>query len=351
MTNTKSYGVRRLAAGWWVLIVIVAIAALIAGFFAMVAATHGPARSEPAGTIAVADVDGRNIAVVVYRADTIGHLDLFRIESMGYSTQAEAFDLDTGERVWDTLLFAEFGGTEAEVLGMGTEYVYISSASGLLILDAATGEIVSREGEIGGLGEDYIAAIDAYVWDADAEAVVLLDAHGAVLSVPVDELGAVRAPEEIASRWAGDLNTGSRPGSVFSPDSWEHLDSCAHLPGGESIEPVWASDGWDVDVLLENATVLEATGLAAGWQSGIAVTQTDRPAESDAGFLFQVGDLATGGLIGTAEGESSASGVAVSGAGQVVLLTKNDSYQGLLLVASTDGIRSSVIGERAFLGW
>jgi len=346
MTNARVEGPRRRGTAWGVLIVLAVILAMAAGFVALVAATHGPARSEPSGTIAVAEVEGRSVAVVVYETDTFGHLDIFRAESMGFSTQAEAFDLDTGERVWDTLLFAEFSGTEAEVLGMGSEYVYIGSAEGLLILDAATGEIIAREGEIDGLGEDYIASIDAYVWDVASGAVVLLDASGTVLSIPLDGVEAVHAPAEVAARWVDDLNTESDPGSVFPPDAWEQLDSRAPVPGSDWIDPTWATGGRGTDVLLE-----DGTGFAAGWQWGFAVTQTANPTSSDAYYLFQVGDLETGRLLGTVSGEADASAVTVTDAGHVVMLSTNDTHQGLLVVASTSGIRSSVIGERAFLGW
>jgi len=344
MTSSTNTSRRR---RWWVPVIVVAVVlALIVGVIGAVAATHGPARSEPTGTIATARVDGREIAVVVYKGDTFPHLDLLRIESMGFSTQAEAFDLETGRRVWDTMLFAEFGGTEAEVLGMGSAYVYVRSAEGLLILDAATGEIVAREAEIDGLGDDYIAAIDAYAWDATTRSVVLLDANGRVLSIPADGLAAADAPAEVVERWRSVLNTRSESGSVFSHDAWEQVDHRAPMPNGETVAPVWAAAGWDIDVLLE-----DGTGLAAGWRDGFAVTQTYQPNSSEAYYFFQVGDLATGELVGTVEGESSASAVTVSDTGRVVLLSDNDTYQGLLIVASANGIRSSVIGERTLLGW
>lgn len=343
MTKTATPRRRR----WWIPVIVVAVVlGLIAGISAAVSESHGPARSEPAGTIATAEVDGREIAVVVYKADTFPHLDLFRIESIGFSTQAEAFDLETGERVWDTLLFAEFGGTQAEVLGMGSEYVYIRSVEGLLILDAATGELVARDAAIDGLGEDYIASMDAYAWDAATGSVVLLDASGRVLSIPADALEAADAPAEVVARWRGELNTQDAPGPAFSPEAWEQVAYRAPLPDDEYVEPAWATPGWDVDVLLE-----ADTGFAAGWQDGFAVTQTYQPDSTDAYYLFQVGDLATGELIGTVEGESSAAAVTVTAAGRVVMLSDNDDSQGLLVVATPDGIRSSVIGERAFLGW
>lgn len=345
MTNTTAYRTRRLALWGWVLIATLVVVTLVGAFFAVDAAA-APARSEPSASIVTSEVDGREIAALVYRNDTFGRLDLFRMDSIGYSTQAEAFDLDTGERVWDTLLFAEFGGTEADVLGMGQEYVYITSTEGLLILDAAGGAIVAREGEIAGLGENYIAAQDAYAWDAETEAVVLLDATGTVLSIPVDSIEAVPAPAEVTARWAGELNIGTASGTVFATGQWEQTDHWAPLLDGHRVEPVWAADGWDIDVLLE-----DGTGLAAGHRSGIAVTQTYQPASRDARYFIEVGELATGRLIGTAEVNDGVWAVTVSDAGEVMMLAGNDERQGLLLVASSDGIRSSVIGERAVLGW
>lgn len=343
MTNNANTPRRR---RWWVPVIIVAVVlALIAGFTAMVSETSGPAQSEPSGTIATAEVDGREIAVVTYKADTFPHIDLRRIESIGFSTQAEAFDLDTGERVWDTMLFAEFGGTDARVLGTGSKYVYLATAEGLMILDASNGDILARDDEIAGLGEDYIAQVDAYTWDAVARAVVLLNANGEVLSIPADSLDASRAPADLAARWSEELGTGD-PGTPFSPEGWEQLDSQVPLPDGSRVDPAWATDGWDVDVLLE-----DGTGLAAGQRGGFAVTETYQPVSSDASYLFQAGDPATGRLIGTVEAESSASAVTVSEAGHVVMLSVNDSYQGLLIVATADGIRSSVIGERGWFGW
>lgn len=328
------------------LIWIAALLAVVAILLAAAAAVQDPARSEPSNAIVTAKVDGREIAVVVYRTDTFGRLDLFRIDSVGFSTQAEAFDLDTGARVWDTLLFAEFGGTEAQVLGMGSKYVHVATAKGLVILDAATGAIVAREGEIEGLGDEYVAALDAYAWDTESQAVVLLSATGAVLSIPVDAREASSAPADVVARWSDELGIESDARSVFSPADWEQRDNWAPIPGGDQVDPVWAAEGWDVDVLLEGDT-----GLAAGWADGFAVTQTYQPDSSEAYYLFQVGDLATGRLIGTVEGEDGASSVTVTAEGRVVMLSRSDDYRGLLIVATSDGIRSSIIGERAFLGW
>lgn len=333
---------------WWPipLICITAFLALVVGIFAMVAATSGPANSEPAGTIATGRVDGRSIAVVAYKADTIGHFDIFRIEAMGFSTQAEAFDLDTGERVWDTMLMTEFGGTDAEVLGMGSKYVYIRSATGLLILDAANGEIIARDAEIPGLGDDYIASFDAYGWDAPSQSVVLLDVNGAVRSIPADTLEAGQAPDEAVARWRGELNLGDDFPTAFSPDTWEATGSRVALPGGEGIEPTWAVDGWNVDVLLD-----VDTGFAAGASYGFAVTQTNQPeSPEDTTHVLQVGDLSSRKLLGTVATASDVFAVVDDGQGHVVMLANGDDYRGRLVIATADGIRSSVIGERGFFG-
>lgn len=206
----------------------------------------------------------------MYETDTFPHLDLFRIESIGHSVQAEAFDLDTGERVWDTMLSSAYPVPDAEVLAMGSEYVYVRSSDGLVILDAATGAVISRDDEIAGIDENYIASLDAYAWDASAEEVVMLDVNGRVHSIPLDTLNASPASIPVAARWRDVLNTEDRfPGEVYSPD-------------------------------------LSTEGAGSGVDDG---------------------------------------------RGHIVTLSRTDEGQGLLVVASADGIRSSKIGERGFLGW
>lgn len=333
---------------WWTtpLIYVVAVLAVLIGIFAVVAETSGPATSEPAGILATGQVDGRSVAVVVYKADTMGHFDIFRLEAMGYSTQAEAFDLDTGDRIWDTMLMTEFGGTDAEVLGMGSEYVYIRSATGLLILDAANGDIIARDDEIAGLGEDYIASFDAYGWDAPSQSVVLLDVNGSVRHIPADEVEASPAAHDAVERWRDELNVGDDFPRAFSPGAWEETSFRAPLPGGEEAEPTWAVDGWDVDVLLDGDT-----GFAAGAPYGVAVTQTYQPTTpEDATFVLQVGDLSTQRLLGTVEADSAVFALVDDGVGHVVMLVNGDDHRGRLVVATSDGIRSSIIGERGFFG-
>ncbi|MGV2982717.1 PA2928 family protein [Microbacterium sp. AGC85] len=328
------------------LIYVAVLLVLVTGMFVVVAQASGPARSEPAGTIATGEVDGRSVAVVVYKADTMGHLDIFRLEAAGFSTQAEAFDLVTGDRIWDTMLMTEFGGTDAEVLGMGSDYVYVRSAKGLLILDAATGEIVAREAEIGGLGDDYIASFDAYAWDALANGVVLLDANGAVLSIPAGALEAEPADASVVERWVRVLNIDDDYPSAFDPSYWEQVESRAPVPGGGRIDPTWAAAGWDVDVLLD-----ADTGFAAGWPYGFAVTQTYQPASrGDAPYAIEAGDLSSQELLGSVEVQTGVSFVVDDGRGHVVMLAGGDDNRGRLVIATADGIRSSIIGERGFFG-
>lgn len=321
---------------------------LVGGFVVMIESTAGPIRTSPSGVIAVGEVDGRSIAVVVYETDTFPHLDLFRIDSMGHSVQAEAFDLDSGERVWDTMLSNAYPSPDAEALAMGSEYVYVRSSEGLVILDAATGAVVSRDDGIAGLEQNYIASLDAYAWDAAGEEVVMLDVDGQVRSIPLDTLDASAASIPLATRWRDVLNTQERfPGEVYSPNQWDLVGYNAPLPDGETAVADWATPGWDVDVLLD-----AETGLAAGAPYGFAISQTYQPEiEHSESHVMQVGDLATGQRIGTAAVNDAAAAVVDDGRGHVVILSGNLPGQGLLVVASTNGIRTSVIGERGLLGW
>ncbi|MDQ0615470.1 hypothetical protein QF046_003111 [Microbacterium sp. W4I4] len=328
--------------GWSILVIF-----LVGGFLTLIETTAGPIRARVSGVVAVGEVEGRDIAVVVYETDTFPHLDLFRVESMGHSVQAEAFDLDTGERIWDTMLSNAYPSPNAEALAVGSEYAYVRSDDGLTVLDAASGEIVAEDAEIRGLDDDYIASLDAYAWDAEAKEIVLLDQHGTVLSIPLDSLDAAPASSAVNARWRDVLNTEEHTsGDVYYPDSWELLSYSAPLPDDKTVYADWASEGWDSDVLLD-----AASGYAAGSQYGFAVSQTYEPESSDASYVFQMGELASGRLIGTVEADDAAVSVVDDGRGHVVILTDDDSDRGLLVVATADGIRSSVIGERGFLGW
>jgi len=91
MTNTERIEHRfRLSTGWRVLVIAAVILALITGVLAWTAALYGPATSEPSSTIATAEVDGRSVAVVVYKTNAFGAPDLFRTSSMGLITVVDA---------------------------------------------------------------------------------------------------------------------------------------------------------------------------------------------------------------------------------------------------------------------
>lgn len=328
--------------GWSALVIV-----LVGGGLATVESTAGPVRSNPSASVVVGQVDGRSIAVVVYETDTFPHLDLFRTESIGHSVQAEAIDLDTGQRVWDTMLANPYPSPNAEALALGADYAYVRTDDGLVVLDAVAGNIVSRDAEIRGLGDDYIASLDAYAWDAEAQEIVLLDVHGTVLSIPLDTDLAGPASSAVTARWRDVLNTREYGfGEVYNPSPWTLVSYSAPLPGDEKVYAEWASDGWDRDVLLDRES-----GYAAGSSYGFAVSQVYQPQTSESTYLFQAGSLASARLIGTVEANQAAVSVVDDGHGHVVILAGEKDRRGLLVVATADGIRSSVIGERGFLGW
>jgi len=85
---------------------------------------------------------------------------------------------------------------------------------------------------------------------------------------------------------------------------------CRTDADGDELEPLWASKGDSIDVLVQTQT-----GIPFGAEDGFAVTQTWS-----------------------------------GGAGHVVFFGRNEHQQALLVIATADGIRSSIIGGRGLMG-
>ncbi|MEU0492956.1 PA2928 family protein [Nocardiopsis sp. NPDC006139] len=321
--------------------------------------THGPALTRPSNAIATGQTaDGRRVAVVAYETDTFPSLDLFRIRSIGYSVQATAFDLDTGERLWDTMLSNDHPSVGAQALAVGGDHAYVRTDDGLVILDAATGDIVARDDRIRGLGEDRVASLTSYGYDPGMRLVVLKDGDGTVLGIPLGSDTAGPVPPDVARRWEEDLAATEPDPFLYSETMDDTTNHEARLPGPEPepdpltgivpktdmLRASWApEDAWSANVVLD-----PATGYAAGSEFGFAVSE----AYDGGGYTYQVADLTTGEARAGLEVRSGAgiTTVTVDPAGYVVMTVPNEEGQGLLVVATADSIRTSVIGERGWLG-
>ena len=339
----------------WAVVPLLAVAAVVA----LVETTSSPVSTRPSNAIVTGQTTGgRHVAVVAYETDTFPHVDLFRIGSIGYSVQATAFDLDTGERLWDTMLSRDYPSIGAEALAVGGDYAYVRTDQGLVILDAATGRIVSRGDRVAGLGAAYVASRTSYAYDPQTRQVVLRDREGAVLGVPVGSDTAKPVSPAVADRWDEELVASEPDPFLYSQTLDGATNYEARVPGPEPapdpltgivpdthmLHASWAPDeAWTADIVVD-----PVTGYAAGSELGFAVSQ----AHDGRGYTYQVADLATGQARARLDISSGAGirTVTVDPAGYVVMTVPNRDQQELLVVATADSIHASVIGERGWLG-
>jgi len=326
----------------------------------MVETTTGPARTRPSNAIATGETtEGRHVAIVAYETDTFPHLDLFRIGSIGYSVQVQAFDLDGGEPLWDTMLSNDYPSMGAEALAVGGDYAYVRTDHGLVILDVVTGAVTARDSDIPGLGDDYVASRNAYGWDPDTEQVVLLDQEGAIRSIPLGTQTAAPASPAVATRWQDQLDAASAERLSYYESTWNATRDKAQLPGPEpepdpltGIVPddnmLWASwapaEAWTTGIVLD-----QRTSYAAGSSFGFAVSES----HNGSGYIIQVADLDTRSARARLDIPSGAGiqTVAVDPDGYVVMVMPNADQQGLLIVATADALHATTIGERGWLGF
>lgn len=165
--------------------------------------------------VGFASVGGDEVALVPYERS--GSKGMFEIMTQPmFQVRLAAVDLATGHRIWDVKL-SDGLVWGAGVLAAGTQYAYLASADGLIIVKLSDGSIVARDSHIEGLGDSYIAAYGAYGFDAERQVVVAMSADGDIRSIPLDSLTAAPADAATTSLWAGRLTDGSSP--PFPPTS------------------------------------------------------------------------------------------------------------------------------------
>lgn len=344
---------------WVPLIGFVAVPlVIVTGVILMIERDAGPARTSPSNMIATGVVGDRHVAVVAYETDTFPHIDLFRIGSIGYSVQAQAFDLDTGEPLWDTMLSNDHPSIGAEALAVGGDHAYVRTDQGLVILDAESGRIVARGDEITGLGENAVASRNAYVWDDRAEQIVLLDDEGGLHAIPLGSDTARPAAPDVAERWRAELNAQDAVRLTYSESTWNATRDRAPLPGPQPepdpltgivpedniLSANWGpEDAWTTNVVID-----QDTGFVAGSEFGFAVSESN----TGHGYTFRVADLETRMVQAEYETDSGSGivTVAVDPGGYVVMVIPGRDQQAHLVVATADGIIASPVGERGWFG-
>lgn len=161
-----------------------------------------PRDIEIASTSGIVDIDGQDVAILVYHDSSRPGL----FEST-FQMRVAAIRTSDGEQLWDQQLNDDLMG-DAVVLAGDSKRVYIGSDNGLVILDAATGAVRSQGLEVAGLGADAVLAASAYGYDTEANAVVALAATGQVMQLPVGQDQATAADAAVAGRWKDVLGAG-----------------------------------------------------------------------------------------------------------------------------------------------
>ncbi|WP_157987763.1 PA2928 family protein [Jiangella endophytica] len=317
------------------LLVILAlvVAAAGAGVAALAAGgVDGPTR--PSLDLAVTTVDGRDVAVVAYEHEAGGAMGrILWAFSREVTIRVAAIDLGTGEHLWDREISTAYPGIEAGVLAAGDGYAYVTTDDGLVIVDLDDGGVVARDDGIDGLGAAYLASLTAYDYDAATNAVVTLTSGGEVLAVPVGTTTAEPAGADAVTRWRDVLNTGTV------------RDLYGNQPGTTSKSAL-AADGSSIDLntwatrtdfyLLD--TGADRYGVAAG--SGFLVLEALEHPHSRLSIVDPetYEPAHTYRLPGTLRQVVNAPG------DRVLILTENDEYTGLLVVATAGGFTEFVVG-------
>ncbi|MDQ0642623.1 PA2928 family protein [Microbacterium murale] len=155
---------------------------------------------EVSATSAIVSMGAEEVAVVTYSDNSRPGL----FES-ALQMRIAAIRMNDGEQLWDRKLNDDLIG-DAVVLAGDAQWVYVGTDHGLVILDAASGEVHAEGTGIDGLGQDVVLAASAYGYDPDANTVMVLSSTGDILQIPVGQTRATPADNALASVWQGVLS-------------------------------------------------------------------------------------------------------------------------------------------------
>lgn len=304
-------------------------------------------------TSAVVTMDGEPIALVAFD----DHLRPGIGEPM-FQMRLAAYRLSDGAQLWDQRINEELSGAVV-VLAASDDFIYVAETGGLVILDA-DGNIVARGDGIDGIGVEAVLAVNAYAYDPDSDAIVLLSTSGDILQIPVGSVTAQPAtPAQI--RTGRGLNSETRfddtvlglggveqaigaDGTIFSVRSVDAAVARDELEIASAVGAV-RTELTDIE-LLPSLPADQEMPRAAGGEQGFVLVQHRESVNSDTQLVSSV-DLVTGLIVDTVTVGSDVDGALAAADGSTAFFADEEGeYPNRLMVLADDGTIDEVrIGQ------
>jgi YD repeat-containing protein len=244
--------------------------------------------------IAFAEVDGRHVVLVPYERH--GARGMFQLLAQDLvQVRRAATDPATGAVLWDSQL-ADRVAHPASVLAAGDRYAYLTTGSGLAVVELADGAVVAG---VQGLG-----TTTAQAYDPAGRRILALTATGDVLAIGLDQTTAGPVDAPTAATWTERLAAAPAGGpaataaeAAVGPGSPERItlrDLPFGIPGRELVRI--AANGLRIPVggtAFAGARLVVEGGTAVGTATGHVLVE-HRRSVNDTGTTLSLVSLDTG---------------------------------------------------------
>ncbi|MGO2684007.1 MAG: PA2928 family protein [Microbacterium sp.] len=379
-------------------VVLLLVAAFVAVFFIV----PGPMISTAARVgqgLLFAQIDGRDAVIIAY--DDNGFSGVGFLSPWHHDGRIAAFDLDTGETIWEHGLDGE-GASLTRMIAAGEKYAYLETTFGLRVIALADGSTVATEADIPGLGE-FDGLTTTFAFSRSEGAIMVNPEEGVVRKIVLDTLEAVdvdaRTYEtwECVLAWTGHgyaesddeavtvdrmpadrevlgfgVPSGSPPGTPGKRLTRLNDDGSGVSLGAETfvspgfvaqsvlVEPIPLGCGdaqWDDDVFPDGKAVAEPLGTRGGY----AVVDHARNARTDDRQITVV-DAVSGEVLGSNPAEGGLVDAATAPSGQAVVIVDRflpgvlpswgttPVTSTLLFIAADGSMREIVLAPHGWLG-
>lgn len=336
-------------------------AGLSFGVSALIMKDHATIDAQPTATLA--SIDGTEALVVPYQRQgsagmwQLANSDMFQI-------RLAAVGLADGDLLWDVQLTDDLIGAVA-VLAADEAMVYVTTDSGLMILDVADGSEVASGADIEGLGDRAVLDAGAYGYDPVDNVIVVIDTLGALLEIPVGSATAAPADAAVAERWAGTLHPDGTlwmsitNGYITTTNQWVGADGFAVT----LTEIEAAVKRSRLDVTLPDGTVVAGpelvgaeivvdgpSAMVAGLPSGLVVVE-HKESINGPDTTLSVFSATTGKAVGTIPGAGSVLRVLTDEDGRTILVIGDSGPEATIVVLDQSGIATTAqIGHMNIFG-